>query len=141
MKLNSPKKYVKKIPILSFQLLTHCKETRKLLWRFKRVILSNQCDLSINILYFFGYKTGHFSSLHNHKGLDPSYKMDLDLWDCFGRVKLELQQNFCGLIYLFVVILEKGKTQFYSQINTVHEPAISSLNLSEDIFQLCIINN
>ena len=26
--------------------------------------------------------------LNNPKDLDPSYKMDLDLWDCFGRKKL-----------------------------------------------------
>ena len=25
---------------------------------------------------------------NNPKNLDPSYKMDLDLWDCLGRVKL-----------------------------------------------------
>ena len=37
-------------------------------------------------LYFFGYKTGFFSS----KNIDLSYKMDLDLWDCLGRVKLVL---------------------------------------------------
>ena len=32
------------------------------------------------------------------KDLDPSCKMDLDLWDCLGRVKLVLQQNFIELI-------------------------------------------
>ena len=26
--------------------------------------------------------------LNNAKDLDPSYKMDLDFWDCFGREKL-----------------------------------------------------
>ena len=25
--------------------------------------------------------------LNNPKDLDPSYKMDLDFWDCFGREK------------------------------------------------------
>ena len=34
--------------------------------------------------YFFGYKTGF--SFQNK--LDPSYKIDLDLLDCLGRVKL-----------------------------------------------------
>ena len=30
-----------------------------------------------------------FFSFHNNpKNLDLSYKMDLDLWDCLGRVKL-----------------------------------------------------
>ena len=31
--------------------------------------------------YFFSYKTV-FSFQNKSKGLDPSYKMDLDLWDC-----------------------------------------------------------
>ena len=30
------------------------------------------------------------SFLINPKNLDPSYKMDLDLWDCLGRVTLIL---------------------------------------------------
>ena len=55
------------------------------------------------------YKTEIFSFQYNPKNLDPSYKMDLDLWDCLGRVKLVLGQNFIGLIKLFVVILERGK--------------------------------
>ena len=50
------------------------------------------------LLYFFGYKTEYFSFQNNPKDLDPSYKMDLDLWDCLGWVKLVLQQNFIGLI-------------------------------------------
>ena len=30
--------------------------------------------------------------LNNHKNLDPSYKTDLDLWDCFGRQKNSVLQ-------------------------------------------------
>ena len=52
----------------------------------------------IYLRYFFGYKTEFFSFQNNPKDLDPSCKMDLDLWDCLGRVKLELLQNFIGLI-------------------------------------------
>ena len=40
--------------------------------------------------YFFDYKTGVFSFQNNPKDLDPSYKTDLDLWDCLGGVKLVL---------------------------------------------------
>ena len=29
-----------------------------------------------------------FSFQNNPKDLDLSYKMDLDLWDCLGRVKI-----------------------------------------------------
>ena len=31
---------------------------------------------------FFGYKTEFCSFLNNLKNLDPSYKTELDLWDC-----------------------------------------------------------
>ena len=48
--------------------------------------------------YFFGYKTVFFSFQNNPKNLDPYFKMDQDLWDCLGRVKLVLKQNFMGLI-------------------------------------------
>ena len=34
------------------------------------------------IPYFFGYKTDFFFLQNNPKDLDPSYKTDLDLWDC-----------------------------------------------------------
>ena len=40
------------------------------------------------IPYFFGYKMEFFSFQNNPKDLDPSCKMDVDLWDCLGRVKL-----------------------------------------------------
>ena len=43
-----------------------------------------------NIPYFFGYKMEFFSFQNNPKDLDPSCKMDLDLWDCLGRVNLVL---------------------------------------------------
>ena len=53
--------------------------------------------------------------LNNPKNLDLSYKMDLALWDCLGRVKLVLQQNYIGLIKLFVVILERGKPHLIAE--------------------------
>ena len=43
--------------------------------------------LVIDISYFFGYKTELFSFQNNPKNLDLSYKMDLDIWDCLGRIK------------------------------------------------------
>ena len=47
--------------------------------------------LSVGLPYFFGYKTEFFFFFQNKsKDLDPSYKTDLDLWDCLGRVKLVL---------------------------------------------------
>ena len=52
----------------------------------------------INVPYFFAYKTVFFSFQNNPKNLDPSYEMDLDLWDCLGRVKPILQQNCIVLI-------------------------------------------
>ena len=44
-------------------------------------------ETSIHVPYFFAYKTVFFSFQNNPKNLDPSYKTDLDLWDCLGRVK------------------------------------------------------
>ena len=44
--------------------------------------------------------TESFSFQNNPKNLDPSYKMDIDLWDYLERVKLVLKQNFIGLIYM-----------------------------------------
>ena len=38
----------------------------------------------IDLLYFMGYKTKIFPFQFYPKDLDPSCKMDLDLWDCFG---------------------------------------------------------
>ena len=52
----------------------------------------------LKVPYFFGYKTEFFSFQNSPKDLDPSCKMDLDIWDCLGRVKLVLLQNFIGLI-------------------------------------------
>ena len=42
------------------------------------------------IMFFFCYKMEFFFFQNSFKDLDPSYKMDLDLWDCLGRVKLVL---------------------------------------------------
>ena len=48
-------------------------------------------DLSSFLLpYFYGYKTEFFSFQNNPKVLDPSCKIDLDLWHCLGRVELVL---------------------------------------------------
>ena len=58
------------------------------------VLHFSQCTLAAAwqslIPYFFGYKTEFFSFQNNPKNLDPSYKKDLDFWDCLGRVNLVL---------------------------------------------------
>ena len=60
----------------------------------KLVININTCNtecVTIFLSYFFGYKMEFFFSFQNNpKNLDPSYKTDLDLWDCLGRVELVL---------------------------------------------------
>ena len=40
------------------------------------------------IQYVFGNKMEFVSFQNNPKNLDPSSKMDIDLWDCLGKVKL-----------------------------------------------------
>ena len=77
-----------------------------------RVQKNNSMDFNIQLQsklpYSFGYKTGFHSLegvqiiksvlcnvaviqvlpfLNNPEDLDPSDKMDLDFWDCFGRKK------------------------------------------------------
>ena len=71
--------------------------------------ISMEETVKVKILYFFGYKMECFYFQNNLKNLDPSYKTDLDLWDCVKKGKLVLKQTFTGLIQLFLVILE-GKT-------------------------------
>ena len=44
--------------------------------------------------YFFDYKTEFFSFHYIPKDLDLSYKTDLDLWDCLGRVKIGIIAKF-----------------------------------------------
>ena len=55
--------------------------------KIKPCLITKLSLFIVILLYFFGYKTV-FSFQNNPKNLDPSYKMDLDLWDCLGRVKL-----------------------------------------------------
>ena len=52
------------------------------------------------------------------KNLAPSYKMDLDLWNCLGKVKFLSQQSF-NLVYWGHS--RKGKIPSYSRINAVQE--------------------
>ena len=59
--------------------------------------------------YIFSYKTEFFFFSKQSQNLDPFYKMDLDVWDCLGRLKVVLQQNFKELIKLFKVILDRGE--------------------------------
>ena len=51
---------------------------------------------------------------NNLKNLDPSYTMDLDFLECFGRRILILWLNYTRLIFdIFVVILESYTTILY----------------------------
>ena len=47
-------------------------------------------DLLVLLYTIFFRLTEFFSFQNNPKNLDMSYKTDLDLWDCLGRVKLLL---------------------------------------------------
>ena len=47
--------------------------------------------------------------LNNPKDLDLSYKMDLDLWDCFGRKTLSYnRRNTVNLYFMTVKFLVLG---------------------------------
>ena len=47
-----------------------------------------QSFFPLKVLYFFSYRTEFFSFKNNAKNLDLSLRMDLDLWDCLGSIKL-----------------------------------------------------
>ena len=49
-------------------------------------------EASLRLVYnvYYSISLDFFSFQNNHKDLDPSCKMDLDLWDCLGSVKLVL---------------------------------------------------
>ena len=59
---------------------------------------------SFHIFYITSYgislviSRSFFPFQNNPKYLDPPYKMDLDLWDCLGRAKIVILQNFLGMI-------------------------------------------
>ena len=55
--------------------------------RFIFTSISESSGLSGPVPCFFGYKTEFFPFQDSPKNLNPSYKMDLDLRDCLGRVK------------------------------------------------------
>ena len=46
--------------------------------------------LAFLLLYFLSHKTWFFPFQNNPKYLKPYCKMDLDLWNCFGRKKKQL---------------------------------------------------
>ena len=41
---------------------------------------------------------------NNPKDLDPSYKIDLDFWDCFGGKKISLSYKGANIVKLNCVI-------------------------------------
>ena len=57
-------------------------------YEYCRVVSLESVYICNNV--FLCYKTEYFSFQNNPKNLDLCYKMDLDLWDCLGRVKLIL---------------------------------------------------
>ena len=73
----------------------------------------------LEVPYFFAYKTEFFSFQNSPENLDPSYKMDLDLWDCLGRVKLILQQKLHRTDLIICTHSRERNTPSYSRINTV----------------------
>ena len=60
--------------------------------RLSDLIMNFFCRCFTKLAYFFGYKMSlvFFTFQNDPKNLDPSYKMDIDLQDYLGRVKLVL---------------------------------------------------
>ena len=82
--------------------------------------------MSISVLLNFAI-IQVLSFLNNPNDLDPSYKMDLDFWDCFGRKKnlhliAEEIQNWFGFMMLayqpffsFFFLQSKRELMLYPQ--------------------------
>ena len=76
------------MPVLCVYLVVSCMWTPQYLGEQFRPCLDFMIGTAVP--YFFSYKTEFFSIQNNPKDLDPSCKMDLDLWGCLGRAKLIL---------------------------------------------------
>ena len=101
------------LPIYIFWIHNCIKKTT--LFHFRTIISVTAIGVPVFFTVFLKSEDRVFSFQNNPKILDPSYKMDLDLCDCLGWGKLVLQQNFIGLIELFVVFLERGKPCFIAE--------------------------
>ena len=73
----------------------------------------------VNILTYHisSVKDGFFPLPNNPKNLDLSFKTDLDLWDCLGRVKLTAKFHKTDLV--ICSHSREGEIPSYSQINRV----------------------
>ena len=60
-----------------------------------------------------------FSLQNNLKDLDQSYKTDLDLWDCLGRIKRGIVAKLRRTDFVICSHSREKKTLSYSQINMV----------------------
>ena len=105
------------------------------LGRVKLVLLQNfigliasEIDDWFYLPYFFDYKMGVFSFQNNPKDLDPSCKMDLDLWDCLGMGKTGIIARFHRTDLVIWSHSRGTKPPSYSRINTVcqnyHKPSL-----------------
>ena len=63
---------------------------------------------------------GVFSFQNNPKDLDPSCKMDLDLWDCLGMGKIGIIARFHRTDIVIWSHFRGTKPLSYSRINTVY---------------------
>ena len=72
--------------------------------------------------------------LNNPKDLDPSYKMDLDLWDCFGRKNLRLLTEEIR----YVKMAESMKVYLYTlkHVKQSHENCLTETILMRTHYDL-----
>ena len=78
-----------------------------LIFLSKKLFFLNYRNSNLQKRFWYDKGACHISSVirqsffpfqNNPKNLDPSYKMDLGLWDCLGKVQFVLKQNFIRLI-------------------------------------------
>ena len=71
---------------------------KKKIKKVKKVKFANSVNLDkvthLVFYHIFSVIRKSFFIPKNPKNLDPSYKMDIDLWDCLGRVKSHIIAKF-----------------------------------------------
>ena len=73
-------------PFIPEELCPHLKGRQK--WKCQNYFPWKCAQKHLQALpYYFGYKMEFFSFQNNSKNLYQSYKTDIDLWECLGRVK------------------------------------------------------
>ena len=104
--------------VLDAQILTNCQKW-KYLFGYNAVFLSLVLlQITLSVLWNFAI-IRVLPFLNNSKDLDPSYMMDLDFWNCFGR-KITLFYNRRNMVTLILLNLLKHEFHWNQCLACLH---------------------